>query len=60
MLKTLSTAMALNSTGFLPNLTYKYNRAMSATTAAYIRYSDTKKKKKKRDAEVGRHRWKPT
>ncbi len=38
LLKMLSMAMALNSTGFLPNLTYKYNRVMSATAAAYILY----------------------
>lgn len=35
LLKMLSTAMEPNSTGFLPNLKYRYNRVVSATTATY-------------------------
>lgn len=34
LLKMLSVAMAPNSAGFLPNLKYRYNRVVSATTAA--------------------------
>lgn len=40
-LKMLSMAVATNSTGFLPNLKYRYNRVVSATASTYIvLYSD--------------------